>query len=87
MAALLARAPLRLTPVPHGTRHQVVGVLLRSGDQGGLILDVRDGGAWRLDLNVVAGWRARRLVSMRVLITGVRDGFDLLAVETIERAR
>ena len=62
-------------------------MLLRSRDVGGLILDVPGGGVWRLDLGVVAAWRARRLVGMRVRVTGVRDGFDLLAVETIARAR
>ena len=69
-----------------GTRHDLIGMLLRRGDGGGLVLDVPGGGTWRLDLGVVAAWRARRLVGMRVRITGVRDGFDLLAVETVAAA-
>ena len=88
VAALLAPAPLRLIRrMPQGTRHEVTGMLLRSDDVGGLVLDVPGGGAWRLDLGIVAAWRARRLVGMRVRVAGVRDGFDLLAGETIERAR
>lgn len=70
-----------------GTRHDLIGMLLRSRDTGGLVLDVPGEGAWRLDLGIVAAWRARRLVGIRVRVAGVRDGFDLLAVETIERAR
>lgn len=64
--------------MPLGTRHEVEGLLLER--QGELVLDVRDGGTWRLD----AGWRARRLLGRRVRVTGPRDGFDLLAVKTIE---
>ena len=65
--------------MPMGTRHEVVGLLLE--DRGQLALDVEGGGTWRLD----AGWKARRLLGRRVRVTGIRDGFDLLAVETIER--
>lgn len=64
--------------MPMGTRHEVEGLLLE--EHGGLVLDVRDGGTWRLE----AGWRARRLLGRRVRVTGIRDGFDLLAVQTIE---
>lgn len=50
----------------------------------GLILRVQGGGWWRLDF----GWRserkARRLVGQRVRVMGVRDGFNTLAVRTIE---
>ncbi len=68
-----------------GTHHEVVGMLLR--DRHDLVLDVRDEGTWRLDLGWRVMWRARRLIGFRVRVTGVRDGFDLLAVETIERNR
>lgn len=64
--------------MPMGTPHEIEGLLMER--QGGLVLDVRDGGTWRLD----AGWRARRLLGRRVRVTGTRDGFDLLAVKTIE---
>lgn len=47
---------------------------------GTLVLDIRDGGTWRLD----AGWRARRLLGRRGKVTGIRDDFDLLAVKTTE---
>ncbi len=64
--------------MPMGTPHEIEGLLMEQ--QGGLVLDVRDGGTWRLD----AGWRARRLLGRRVRVTGTRDGFDLLAVTTIK---
>ncbi len=64
--------------MPIGTRLEVEGLLLEGHE--GLVLDVRDGGTWRLE----AGWRARRLLGRRVRVTGIRDGFDLLAVQTIE---
>lgn len=61
-----------------GTTHEVVGVLLEHN--GGFVLEVLGGGTWRLD----AGWRARRFLGRKVCVTGIRDGFDLLAVKTIE---
>ncbi|AGH50165.1 hypothetical protein G432_12220 [Sphingomonas sp. MM-1] len=65
--------------MPRGTRHEITGILLEQ--RGELVLEVAGGGTWRLD----AGWKARRLLGMRVNVVGVRDGFDLLAVERIER--
>ena len=65
--------------MPRGTRHEIIGILLEQ--PGGLVLDVAGGGTWRLD----AGWKARRLLGMRVKVVGIRDGFDLLGVERIER--
>lgn len=67
------------TLMPTGTRIEVVGLLLKGN--GGLFLDARDGGTWRLE----AGWRTRRLLGRRVRVTGTRDGYDLLAVQTIEQ--
>ena len=66
--------------MPRGTPHHEVGLLLELG--GGLVLEHDDGGIWRLD----APWRVRRLLGRRVRITGERDGFDLLAVLSIEAA-
>lgn len=66
--------------MPLGTRHELIGRLLEHG--GGLVLDVEDGGIWRLD----ADRSARRLLGERVRVEGIRDDFDLLAVERIERA-
>ena len=61
--------------MPRGTRHEITGILLEQ--RGELVLDVADGGTWQLD----AGWRVRRLLGMRVKVIGIRDDFDLLAVE------
>lgn len=71
--------------MPRGTRHELVGLLLRSG--AGLVLDAAGGGARRLYLGWRAAWRAWRLVGMRVRVAGTRDGFDLLALHTIEQVR
>lgn len=68
------------TIMPMGTRHEVVGMLLES--RSGLVLEIDGGGTWRLE----AGRRAKRLLGHRVQVVGVRDGFDLLAVERIDRA-
>nr|WP_066722579.1 DUF5818 domain-containing protein [Sphingomonas pituitosa] len=65
--------------MPIGTQHEVVGIL-RHGEEG-LVVESTEGGIWRLD----AGWRAGRLIGHRVRIIGIRDGFDLLAVRSIER--
>nr|WP_272800206.1 DUF5818 domain-containing protein [Sphingobium sp. AntQ-1] len=40
------------------------------------------GGEWRLDITK----RHKHLVGTRVRVVGVRDGFDLLAVQKIEPA-
>jgi len=66
--------------MPLGTRHELIGLLLE--EQGRIVLDAEDGGTWRLD----AGRGARRLLGERVRVEGIRDGFDLLAVERIDRA-
>lgn len=63
--------------MPLGTRHHVRGLLLREGAW--LIVAVDGGGRWRLDtVRRVGRWLGRR-----VEISGVRDGFDLLAVTSI----
>ncbi|MBX9846767.1 MAG: hypothetical protein K2Z80_33650 [Xanthobacteraceae bacterium] len=66
--------------MPQGTRHVLTGLLLEH--RGGLVLNVEDGGTWRLDV----GRSARRLLGERVRVEGMRDGFDLLAVKRIDRA-
>lgn len=63
--------------MPRGTEHVEEGMLLM--DRGQLVLERAYGGTWRLD----AGWRARKLLGRRVRITGIRDGFDLLAVMSV----
>lgn len=69
--------------MPRGTRHELTGILLRRGRDH--VLEIAGGGTWRLDLGLRAAWRARDLVGLRVRVTGVRDGFDLLAVDGIDR--
>lgn len=68
--------------MPMGTRHDVVGILLQSHED--FVLEVIGGGTWRLD----CGWRNRckmhKMVGQRARITGVRVGFDILDVETID---
>lgn len=65
--------------MPLGTRHDFIGMLLHRDGQ--LVLLPEAGGEWRLDVPR----HAHRLAGYRVRITGVRDGFDLLAVQTIAR--
>lgn len=64
--------------MPRGSVHTVVGILRRSAS--GLELDV-DGGCWRLE----APWRrTAHLLGRRVRVVGIRDEFNLLAVQTME---
>lgn len=63
--------------MPMGTRHVVTGRLLE--DRGRLVLDVDDGGTWRLH----ARPDAHRLVGRRVTIDGTRVGFDELDVVSV----
>lgn len=63
--------------MPDGSKHHIVGLLVT--DRYALVLRMDGGGEWRLD----APARARQLVGHRVVVTGVRDGFDLLAVRDI----
>lgn len=71
--------------MPRGTHHDVIGMLL--WDRESLVLDVSGGGTWRLDIGWREMWRVRQLIGLRVKVTGIRDGFDLLAVVTIEKSR
>lgn len=65
--------------MPLGSRHDEAGLLLREG--GALILQRDDGGRWRLDADPAS----EALLGKRVRVIGVRSGFDLLDVATIER--
>lgn len=67
--------------MPQGTRHELVGRLREIDGRWSLRPD--DGGEWRLDVGLRFSWRARRLAGGRVRVIGVRDGFDLLAVERL----
>lgn len=64
--------------MPRGTVEKLTSVLL---DAGGPfpVLRVPDGGEWRLE--VTQRWR--HLLGKRVVVAGVRDGFDVLAVDRI----
>lgn len=67
--------------MPHGTKHEEIGWL--NERDGGWSLRRDGGGEWRLDLGHRAWLQARRLAGRRVRLVGVRDGFDLLAVERV----
>lgn len=63
--------------MPQGTRHELEGLLLRR--RGEPVLEVGDGGVWRLELSE----GVEPMLGRRVTLTGLRIGFDLLDVETI----
>lgn len=67
--------------MPLGTKHEETGWLNERDGRWSLRTD--GGGEWRLDLGFRVWLRARRLVGRRVRLVGVRDDFDLLAVERI----
>lgn len=69
--------------MPRGSIHSESGILIERDGRLGLYLD--DGGTWRLDPNGRERL-VRRLLGYRVRIKGIRDGFDLLAVQSVERA-
>ncbi|MEC3909699.1 DUF5818 domain-containing protein [Sphingobium sp. CR2-8] len=77
MGSLCAGA---LPLMPRGTRHELTGILLEGDFYP--VLRVADGGEWRLE--IAKTWRP--LLGKRVAIIGVRDGFDLIAVERIALA-
>jgi hypothetical protein len=66
--------------MPMGTRHRLTGLLLESAR--GLILELDDGGVYALDTD----HKARKLLGHRVIVEGVRSGFDRLDVEWIGSA-
>jgi hypothetical protein len=66
--------------MPMGSRHRVTGRLLSS--QRGLVIEVEGGGVYALS----ADPGARTLLGQRVVVEGVRVGFDRLDVEWIGAA-
>lgn len=66
--------------MPRGSEHDLTGILLEKGFYP--ILRMPGGGEWRLDITK----RHKHLFGTRVRVVGVRDGFDLLAVQKIEPA-
>jgi hypothetical protein len=65
--------------MPLGTTHTAEGLLLRV--RGTLVLQLDGGGRWRLAADADVYERVGR----RVRIEGVRRGFDLLEVRSVER--
>lgn len=64
--------------MPLGAAYEESGLLLREGR--GLVLCPDAGGTWRLDASREAG----KLIGRRVRVRGLRAGFDLLDVQSIE---
>jgi len=62
------------------TRHDLVGILLENGPCP--ILRTPEGGEWRLEILK----RYKHLLGTQVKVAGTRNGFDILAVDRIERA-
>jgi hypothetical protein len=60
-----------------GTRYRLEGLLLTS--ERGLVLQMDDGGVWALDTDAGADSQAGR----RVIVEGIRSGFDRIDVEWI----
>lgn len=68
--------------MPRGTRHTVTGILHLAPR--GFELHMDGGGVWALD---VPSWRrTRELVGQRVMVIGMRSGFDLLDVHEMGTA-
>lgn len=66
--------------MPTGSRHRLVGLLLSSAR--GPLLQLDDGGAYALDLDD----EVRNLIGRRVVVEGIRSGFDRLDVHWIDAA-
>ena len=67
--------------MPIGSHHGESGWL--NDDRGELVLRRDGGGRWRLDVGLVLGWQARKLVGRRVKVEGTRIDFDVLAARKI----
>lgn len=67
--------------MPLGSHHVETGWL--NEDRGELVLRRDGGGRWRLDVGILLGFRARKLVGSRVKVEGIRVDFDVLAANTI----
>lgn len=66
--------------MPRGTRHTLTGTLRRT--QLGYVLEIEGGGVWRLDLGTI--WRIKRYMDRKIIVEGIRSGFDLLDVNTLK---
>lgn len=64
--------------MPRGTHEELTGVLMDS-DGFHPVLKMPEGGEWRLE--VTKRWR--HLLGTQVTVAGLRDGFDLIAVDRI----
>ncbi len=71
--------------MPMGSRHTVTGTL--GYGQFVWAIHADEGGAWELEFGIITWFRARRLFGRRVVIEGVRTGFNLLSVQSIREAR
>lgn len=63
-----------------GTRHRLTGILKDA--RRGLILEMADGGVYALD----CARDARKHLGQRVIVEGIRSGFDRIDVEWIGAA-
>ena len=68
--------------MPRGTEHVETGRLREI--EGRWTLRREDGGEWRLDAGRRSGAQLRAMQDGKVRVVGVRDGFDLLAVRSVE---
>ena len=66
--------------MPRGTQHTLIGTLRRR--RLGYVLEMDGGGVWRLDID----HSAKHLLDRRIVIEGVRSGFDLIDVARAWRA-
>lgn len=60
-----------------GDRHRLTGLLLDS--RRGPVLHIDDGGVWALDIDR----KARKYLGTRVIVDGIRSGFDRLSVDWV----
>jgi hypothetical protein len=60
-----------------GSHHRLEGLLMTSAR--GLVLSLADGGVWALDTDA----NAKRFLGQRVIVEGVRSGFDRIDVAWI----
>jgi hypothetical protein len=64
-----------------GTHHDETGWL--NLDRGQYLLRRDAGGTWQLELGLLTGWRARRLVGRLVRVSGTRISFNVLSSSSI----
>jgi Protein of unknown function (DUF5818) len=64
-----------------GSHHRFEGLLMTSAR--GLVLSVADGGVWALETDA----NARKFLGQRVIVEGVRSGFDRIDIMWIGRVQ